>query len=77
MRHFIRRAALFDQTQALMHAKAVLFVDNRKAQIAKLHAFLHQCVRAHAHGCALAQALQRRVARAALNFASQPQHLDA
>ena len=73
MRREAAGGALVAQSQSLLHAKAVLLVDDRQAQVVKLHFVLKQCVSAHHHGrLAGGDHLQLVGAGLTLEFACDP-----
>jgi hypothetical protein len=47
VRHALAGQALVAQREALVHAEAVLLVDDRQPERVEAHAFLHQRVRAN------------------------------
>ena len=70
--------ALFPQRQALMNAKAVLFVDNHQRQAVKLHLLLENGVGADNHlHFTVGDGFLLRLARFAFLFASQPADFNA
>ena len=70
--------ALLAQGQALLHAEAVLFVDDRQREVVEHHALLHQRVGADHHLRAPGRdLLQRLRPRLAGDLACEPGHLDA
>ena len=78
MRHVAAGAALVAQRQPLMHAEAMLFVDDGQREIAERHAFLHQRMRADDQLCRAAGDLRKhRLARLAGDLAGQPDHAHA
>ena len=72
MRHQRAGSALVAQGQTLLHAEAVLFVDDDQPQARESHALLHQRVSADHHRRAGGHALQRLPARPPLQLAGQP-----
>ncbi len=75
MRRDTARGTLVAQRQALLDAKAMLFVDDCQAQIAELHVVLEQRVSAdNHHRLAAGDQLQLVAARLALQFAGDPGH---
>ena len=69
--------AFLAQGQALLHAKAVLFVNDHQRKVLELHFVLEQCMGAHHHRCAGGDLLQGGDAVLAFELASQPRHLQA
>ncbi|MNZ97335.1 hypothetical protein D3C78_1165680 [compost metagenome] len=69
--------ALLAQGQALLHAEAVLFVDDRQRQVLELHFFLEQGMGADHHRCTGGDLFQGAGARLALELAGQPGNFDA
>ena len=68
--------AFLPQGQALLHAKAVLFIDDHQRQFGKAHFLLKQRVGAHHHWGAASNLLQGAGAGLALEFAGQPGDFD-
>ena len=68
--------ALLAQGQALLHAEAVLFVDDRQCKALEFHFILEQRVGADHHRRAVADAFQCRRAGLALELAGQPGDFD-
>ncbi len=78
MRHAARRRALVAQCQPLVHAEAVLFVDDGQRQVMEHHRLLHQRMRAHHHLRVAGGDLgQHALARLAGDLAGQPGDADA
>ena len=78
VRHQLAIAALVAQGQALVHAEAVLLVDDGQGQILAGHAFLHQGMRADHHARrAGGDVGQHGGARLAGHLARQPHHAHA
>ena len=70
--------ALVAQGQPLVHAEAVLFVDDRQGEVVELDPFLHQCMGADHHlRRAGGHRFARLGARLAGDLAGQPGDLDA
>ncbi len=69
--------ALLAQGQALLHAEAVLLVDDHQGQALEDHFVLEQRMGADHHRAAAGDLLQRRGAGLALELAGQPGDLDA
>ncbi len=77
VRHLLSALTLIAQRQALMHAEAVLFVDDHQPQFAERHLILHQRVRADTQRRTLDHRRQRLAPGLALDLAGQPYRLNA
>ncbi len=77
VRHPFGGGTLVAQGQPLMHAEAVLLVDDHQAEPAEADPFLHQRMRADDHVRATGGALQRGPTCPALHLAGQPLDFDA
>ena len=78
MRINLQCRGLFTQREPLLHAKAVLLVDNNKPELGVLNLTLKKRVSAHENlAFAARHAGQLLSARLALLFATMPANLDA
>ena len=78
VRHAVAAASLVAQREALVHAEAMLLVDDRQREVMERHALLHQRVRAdHQLGLATRDGRQCLVACTPRDLARQPHHADA
>ena len=69
--------SLFPQRQTLMHAEAVLFIDNHQRKAVELHLLLEDSVRADNHlHLPAGDGFLLRKARFALLFSCQPAHFN-